>query len=213
MHVLLALMFLIVAFPTLRAQEQPAQKSLHFDLTPFIGYRTSMSFPVDPHVSGTNPRVVLDANPAYGFSIGFRLREEDVIEMRWARQDSYVHAENISPAPPRQHVFLDQFHGDFSHEYLIEEMPKWARPFVMASVGGTHLSGDTDLSFTRFSCGIGGGIRLYASRHFGFKVQAEWVPVVMDPRVTFACGGGCLIHVGGTLSSQGEIFAGPLLRF
>ena len=213
MDVFFAAMLFIAAFPSLRAQEQPEQKPLHFDLTPFIGYRTNMSFPIDPHISGTNPTVILDSNPSYGVSFGFRLHEDDVIEMRWARQDSYVHAENISPRPPRQRVLLDQFHGDFSHEYSLEEMPKWAKPFVMASLGGTHLSGGSDINFTRFSFGIGGGIRVYASRHFGFKVQAEWVPVLIDPHVAFICGGDCVIHVGGTVSSQGEVLVGPLLRF
>jgi hypothetical protein len=205
---------LIVALSsTLSAQASSEEKPLHFDVTPFVGYRTSMSFPIDPHVSGTNPRIILDANPSYGASFGFRLHEDDAIEMRWARQDSYVHAENITPEPHRQRVLLDQFHGDFSHEYLVEELPNWARPFVMASVGGTHLSGSKDFNFTRFSFGIGGGIRFYASRHFGFKMQAEWVPVFVDPHVAFVCGSGCIIHVGGTLSSQGEVLAGPMLRF
>src|SRR5690348_3914750 len=152
----------IAIVPFLEAQDQPEKKPLYFDLTPFIGYRTSMSFPIDPHVSGTNPSVILDANPSYGISFGFRLHEDDVIEMRWARQDSHVRTENINPPPPSQRVLLDQFHGDFSHEYSLEEMPKCAKPFVMASVGGTHLSGGTDLNFTRFSFGIGGGIRFYA---------------------------------------------------
>jgi hypothetical protein len=209
----LVALFLIALAPAVGAQEVPQQKPLRFDFSPFIGYRTSMSFPIDPHVSGTNPRVILDANPSYGVSFGFRLHEDDVIEMRWARQDSYVHSENIAPQPPRQRVLLDQFHGDFSHEYFPEEMPHWARPFVMASVGGSHLFGGTDINFTRFSFGIGGGIRFYANRHFGFKVQAEWVPVLVDPHVAFVCGGGCVIHVGGTLSSQGEVLIGPLLRF
>ncbi len=195
-HLFVAAMLLIVIFPSLMAQEQPELKPLHFDLTPFIGYRTSMSFPIDSDVSGTNARIILDANPSYGLSFGFRLHEDDVIEMRWARQDSYVHSENISPQPPRQRVLLDQFHGDFSHEYLVEEMPQSAKPFVMASVGGTHLSGGSDINFTRFSFGIGGGIRFYATRHIGFKVQAEWVPVFVDPHAAFVCGAGCVVHVG-----------------
>ena len=98
--------------------------------------------------------------------------------MRWARQDSYVHAEDITPQPPRQHVILDQFHGDFSHETPIEDWASWARPFVLASVGATHVSGSSNISFTRFSFGIGAGIRFYASRHLGFKIQAEWLPVL-----------------------------------
>ena len=209
----IALLLLVMHSPALSAQQQPAPKPLRFDFTPFIGYRTSMSFPVEPHVAGTNPRVLLDANPSYGVSFGVRLREEeDLVEVHWARQDSYIHSEDITPQPPRQRVILDQFHGDFSHEPVVDDWPAWAKPFVLASVGGTHVS-STNISFTRFSFGIGGGIRLYASRHFGFKIQAEWVPVLADPQVNFVCGGGCIVRVGGTLSSQGEVFVGPILRF
>ena len=139
--------------------------------------------------------------------------EGDLVEMRWARQDSYVHAEDITPQLPRQRVILDQFHGDFSHEAPIEDWASWARPFVLASVGATHVSGSTNISFTRFSFGIGAGIRFYASRHLGFKIQAEWLPVLVDPHVAFICGSGCIVHAGGTASSQGEVFVGPILRF
>ena len=83
-----------------------------------------MSFPVEPHVTGMDRRAVLDASPSYGVSFGVRLRaEEDLIEIRWARQDSYVHAEEITPQPPRQRVILGQYHGDFSHEPLVEDSP------------------------------------------------------------------------------------------
>jgi hypothetical protein len=199
---------------TLSAQQQADAKPLRFEVTAFLGYRTSISFPVAPYVSGTNPRAVLDASPSYGVSFGMRLRaEEDLVEIRWARQDSYVHAEDIMPQPPRQRVILDQFHGDFSHEPLVEYWPSWAKPFVIASVGATHVSGDTNINFTRFSFGIGGGIRFYPSRHLGFKIQAEWVPVFVDPHVAFICGAGCVVHVGGGVSSQGEVFAGPIFRF
>ena len=134
----------------------------------------------------------------------------DLVEIRWARQDSYVHTEDITPQLPRQRVILDQFHGDFSNEPFVEDWPRWVKPFVMASVGATHVSGSTNFNFTRFSFGIGGGIRFYASRHFGFKIQAEWLPVFADPHVAFICGSGCVVHVGGTLSSQGEVLAGPI---
>jgi hypothetical protein len=210
---LMGMLYFIALSPGLYAQEQPEPKPQRFDFTAFVGYRTSMSFPVEPQVTGTNPRVVVDASPSYGASFGVRLREEDLIEVRWARQDSYVHSEEIALHPSRQRVILDQFHGDFSHEPLVEDWPSWARPFVLASVGATHVSGSTNINFTRFSFGIGGGIRLYAGRHFGFKIQAEWLPVFADPQVAFACGGGCVVHVGGSVASQGEVFVGPIFRF
>lgn len=207
-------MLCLIAFSAgLSAQEPSGPKFLRFDFTSFLGYRTSVTFPVDPQVTGKNPRVVLDASPSYGVSFGVRPREEDLVEVRWARQDSYVHAEDITSQPARQRVILDQFHGDFSHEPYIEDWPSWAKPYVLASVGATHVSGTTNISFTRFSFGIGGGVRFYANRHFGFKIQAEWLPVLVDPQVAFVCGGGCIVHVGGNLASQGEFFVGPTLRF
>jgi hypothetical protein len=60
----------------------------------------------------------------------------------------------------------------------VEDWASWARPFVMGSAGATHVSSSTNINFTRFSFGIGGGVRLYASRHLGFKIQAEWLPVL-----------------------------------
>jgi hypothetical protein len=195
------------------AQDQSEPRRLRFDVTPFIGYRTILTFPVEPHITGINPCVVLDPSASYGFSIGMRPREEDLIEVRWARQDSYIETEEITPQPPQQRIILDQFHGDFSHEPLVEDWPWRAKPYVLASVGATHVSGSANISFTRFSFGIGGGIRLYATRHFGFKVQAEWLPVIANPRVAFVCGGGCVVLVRGTAASQGEVFAGPIFRF
>ena len=211
--VYLATLLLIVLSPALSAQQQSEPKPLRFDVTPFAGYRTSMSFLIEPPVLGTNPRLLLDASPSYGASFGVRLQEDGLVEVRWARQDSYIHSEDITPQVPRQRVILDQFHGDFSHEYSIEDWGQRAKPFVMLSVGATHVSSTTTASFTRFSFGIGGGIRFYASRHFGFKIQAEWLPVLAHPQVAFICGSGCIVHVGGTLSSQGEVVVGPLLRF
>jgi len=208
-----AMLHLIALLPGFSAQQQPEPRPLRFDFTPFMGYRTSMSFPAEPHVTGMNPRAVVDASPSYGLSFGVRLREEDLIEVRWARQDSYVHAEGITPLPPSQGMILDEFHGDFSHEPYVEDWPWWAKPYVLASVGATRISSTTDIGFTRFSFGIGGGIRLYVSHHFGFKIQAEWLPVFADPSVVVVCGGGCIVHVGGSAVSQGEIFAGPILRF
>ena len=211
MVIWLVLVFLLA--PRVFAQDEIQSERMRFDFSPFVGYRSTLPFLVEPHVTGMNPRVVISDSPSYGFSFGIRPREVDLIEVRWTRQDSYIRTEEITPAPPRQRVLLDQFHGDFSHEPFIEEWPSWVRPFVMASVGATHLSSHNSISFTRFSFGIGGGIRFYAHRHFGFRLQAEWLPIVTSPTVAFVCGGGCVIHLGGTAASQAEFMAGPVFRF
>ena len=204
---------IVTTSASLVAQEPAVQKPCRFDLTPLVGYRTSISFPIQPYVTGTNPRVVLDATPSYGFAFGVRLHEDDVIEFRWARQASHAHFEDAYPGLPAQSATLNQFHGDFSHEYMVEDWKSWARPFVMLSVGATHVSGSPGASFTRFSFGMGGGLKFFIGRHVGFRMQAQWLPVLVDPYGVAVCGAGCVVHIGGTLSSQGEVAVGPMIRF
>ena len=206
-------MVAVLSLPTSAAQESREAKYPRFDFTPVLGYRTAISFPIQPYVQGTNPRVVLDASPSFGLAFGVRKNEDDVVEFRWARQDTYDHLEGTNLPSSPQHVSVNQFHGDFSHEYVVEDWAAWARPFVMLSAGATHVAGTASTGFTRFSFGIGGGVRFYVNPHLGFKIQAEWLPVLVDPDGTIVCGAGCAVHIGGSLSSQGELIVGPLFRF
>ncbi len=189
-------------------------KSIRFDVTPLVGYRTGMSFPTGIDVQQTtSPHVDLDAAPSYGIAAGARVDDENVIEFRWARQGSHIHLEGSS-LPSDLKVVVDQFHGDFTHEYVLHDWPAWARPFVMGSVGATRISSRSGNSFTRFSFGLGGGVKVFFTRHLGVRAQAEWLPVVVDPEVvSFICGGGCIAHLSASLVSQGEVAVGPVLRF
>jgi hypothetical protein len=189
--------------------DQDQRKPLRFDLSTPVGYRTSMLFPTGHPPS---PHLVLGATPSYGVAIGVRLDEEDVIEFRWSRQETHVHVGGVPYS--NEKVTLDQFHGDFTHEYILDEGHRWARPFVMGSAGATRVAGVANNSFTRFSFGLGGGVKVFFTRHLGLRMQGEWLPLVVEPEVTsFVCGGGCIVFLSARLVSQGEIVAGPVLRF
>src|SRR5688572_29871202 len=197
----------------LAAQNHVESRFWSLDVTPQLGYRTSMSFTSEPGPDGVSSRVVLDANPSYGIAFGVRYNDEDLIEFRWARQESQLRI--AGPVViPRQRVTLDQFHFDFSHEYVVPEWPQWARPFVIGSVGVTRVSATaTTAGFTRFSFGLGGGIKAFPTPRLGLKIQAQWLPLWVNPEVTAFCGAGCIIHLGGPLASQGEVTIGPVFRF
>lgn len=196
-----------------RYRRSSSDQTLRFHLSALVGYRTGMSFPTGQNVQGFGPRLVRAAKPSYGIAAGMRLDEEDLIELRWARQNTNVHLEGGAPSPSEK-VFLDQLHGDFTHEYVLDDWPAWARPFVMGSSGATRITGRPKNSFTRFSFGLRGGLKVYFTPRLGLRIQAEWLPVVVSPGVgSFVCGGGCVVQLTGTVVSQGEIVIGRALRF
>jgi hypothetical protein len=195
------------------AQEQAESKPLRFDFSPMLSYRTSMRFTGQLESGGVNPAIVVNSDPSYGFAFGVRIDEENLVEFHWARQNTKLHAENLVLVPSSQRIVVDQFHGDFTHEYILDEWPRWARPFITGSVGATYVSGGPD-TFTRFSFGLGTGIKLQANRHIGFRIEAAWLPILINPEIkTVVCGGGCVVHLAGQLVSQGEFSMGPVLRF
>ena len=172
-----------------------------------------MSFTGQLESGATSPRVLVNSGPSYGLAFGMRIDEENLVEFHWARQDTQVHIENGTSASSNQRLVLDEFHGDFTHEYILDEWPRWARPFITGTVGATYVSGPAN-RFARFSFGLGTGIKLQVNRHLGFRVEAAWLPLLIDPEVkAFICGGGCVVHLGGKLVSQGEFTMGPVLRF
>ena len=188
------------------------QKPLRFDVTPLVGYRTRMVFPTTQDGQDTSPNLIFEAKPSYGFAFGVRLDEENLVEFRWARQRSHMRLEDAAASSTNK-VLLDQFHGDFTHEYILDEWPRWVRPFVMGSIGATHADGESG-SFTRFSFGLGAGVKAYFGRHFGLRVQGEWLPLIVSPTVTTViCAGGCVLRLSTALVSQGEFAVGPTFRF
>jgi len=196
----------------LQAQDADEVKFRRFDFTPLVSYRGGMNFPIEPNLQGSTPKVVLNASLAYGIAFGVRIREDDVIEFRWTRQNSYARVQDAAVISPSAPVRLDQFHCDLSREYVPRRWPS-LRPFILGSVGATSISEGSNGVSTRLSVGIGGGVKVFVSRHVGFRMQAEWLPIFTDPQGTAPCGPGCVVHLGGALASQGEVAVGPILRF
>ncbi len=213
MQRLLVYVFPLCICPLLTAQDNSESKPGLFDLTPLASYRSQMSVTFESSVPGRSSRVVLDASPAYGFAFGIRIREQDVIEMKWSRQYSKVEILDSSLTFARAQMTLNRFHCDFSHEYLLKHLALRPTPFIVASVGTTRMSNAVNSGSTNFSVGMGGGVKFFLSQHVGFRIQAEWLPTLVTMQGIAVCGDACIVHLSGTLASQGEVAIGPVLRF
>jgi|SRR5215831_17078292 len=202
---------LLTAVPV-SAQDRLIQS---FELTPFIGGRFGGTLEIQPE-SGPEVRASLRDATSYGVSAGVRFDDLSMIEFSWTRARSTLRFEPVvNPlAAPLGNVTLDQFHGDFSREFVLEDL-KTLRPYLTASVGATHFGAVND-GFTRFSFGFGTGLKLLLNSKFGLRFQAQWLPIWVDPEVRgLACGSGsgCIVVLSGKLIEQFQVSVGPVFRF
>ncbi len=194
----------------------PLAAQRRFDVTPLFGYRGSEAIPLSYETAENEPAGSVKLAPGSSFAVaaGVRYDSLNVIEFRWTRQSTEM--TNSKPGiarPPFQlGARLDQYHGDFTREYELEEH-RLIRPFIIGSVGATRIT--TPLSsFTRVSFGLGGGVKVFPTPRFGIRIQAQWLPLWLDPKVEgFVCGGGCVVVLGGRVSHQAEVSIGPVFSF
>jgi len=171
-----------------------------------------------------------DAHKADSFSFGvaggFRFDDSlddckacNLIEFRWLRQSTHLELRQnpLLPTPltfPAFHpdVTLNYFLSDFTHEWAVEEA-KMTKFFLTASLGATLASSPAS-SATRFVFGIGTGVKIFPKRHWGIRLQVEYLPIVMHTELQrVVCTVGCVVVLNGGIMNQFQLSAGPAFRF
>src|SRR4051812_6066306 len=209
------------AFLALLAIATPARAQYvqidSIDVTPFVGVRFGGTFDVQTEQRSQTQITWNDAS-SYGLSAGVRFDDFSLIEFRWTRSDSTLRfaAPLQLLGPSLEDITLNQFHADFTREFVIHEV-KGLRSFLTGSLGVTHLSAAHD-GFTRFSFGFGAGLKQFVGSRFAIRAEAKWLPILIDPEVgAWACGtaavSGCLVVLTGSLTQQFELSVGPVVRF
>ena len=187
------------------------------EVTPLIGTRLGGTFDIQPDGPGQTEATLKDAT-GYGFAAGVRFDDLSLVEFRWTQATSTLRigAPFAFLGASIGEVTLNQFHADFTREFVIPEV-KGLRSFLTGSLGLTHLGAAQD-GFTRFSFGLGAGLKQFLGSRLAIRAEAQWLPVLMDPSVSgFACGtiqfGGCLAVLSGDLVQQFQLSIGPVVRF
>jgi hypothetical protein len=188
-----------------------------FEVTPFVGLRFGGTFDVQADLPPQTQATWKDA-ASYGLSAGVRFDDFSLVEFRWTKSTSTLRfgppLESLGPS--LGDVTLNQFHMDFTREFVVPEV-KGLRSFLTGSVGATRVAAAHD-TFTRFSFGFGAGLKQFVGSRFAIRAEAKWLPILIDPEVgSWACGtvgiGGCLVVLSGPITQQFELSVGPVLRF
>jgi hypothetical protein len=192
----------------------------NFEVTPLFvgsfGGAIKLQQAAQPHVLAD-----LDDSVGFGVSGGFRYNDGDdcekcsIVGFRWMRQSTHLNVANDFPnaVPFRPSVTLNHFLVDFTKEFPVGATHEVVRPFITLSLGAARMSTPVE-SVARFEFGIGGGINVFPKPRWGFRLQAEYLPMVMSADVQqVVCASGCIVALGGGIMNQFNLSVGPIFRF
>ncbi len=185
-----------------------AAYALSLDIVPFYGYRLGGGFEDDE----TGEDFDLSEGPCWGGMLDLYLSETTQVEFYYSHQETELESEGLFTAESLFDLDVDYYH--FGGTYIILE-GAW-QPFVVATLGATHLSpGPSGAdSLTRFSLGLGGGVRFFPTEHFGlyFAGRALYTFVESDTAIRVESG-RATVNLSSDGLWQAELQAGLVFAF
>jgi len=181
-----------------------------FEITPYGAYSFGGTFTDE----ATETEVKLEDSPNFGLILNLRQTANTQWEVIYSQQN----ADATLDASPLPGVTMRYFQGGGTYQGEGDT----ARPFLSATVGGTHISVDSDGygSDTFFSFSIGGGLQIAASNRLGLRLEARAFGTLLRSGSSIFClsdpaGGqaGCAITVSGDVLWQLQTMAGVVFRF
>jgi hypothetical protein len=179
------------------------------ELTPFIGFRLGGSF----EESASGSRLELNESASYGLIFDHDLDGNAGVEFLFSRQSTdLLDKEGIFQGDTVFAIDVDYYHTGGLYQWDGRRV----RPFIAGSLGLTRMAPELaglDTEY-RFSLGLGGGVKLFASRHVGFRLEGRGFTTFMSSSGSIFCGGsGCLVEVQASAVFQFEVSAGLILAF
>lgn len=194
-----------------------------YEITPLVGGAWGGTIKLE-HALTPNVEVHVADSVTFGVAGGLVLDGEDgeghdLIEFRWMRQNTnlFFKQNALVPTPFIASPFtpgiaLDHFLGDFTHEFRIKEARN-IYPFLTVSLGAARMSAPAS-SATRFAFGFGAGVNVFPKKHWGFRLNVEYLPIVMHAELQrLVCVDGCVVVLNGGIMNQFVFSLGPGFRF
>lgn len=180
-----------------------------FEITPFAGYRFGGGF--DDFDFGDN--FDFEDTDSLGVVLSFGVSEGAFVELLYSTQETGLQEEaGFFGDRTLFDVTVDYWHVGGLYQWNIGQM----KPFVVATVGITEFDPRPEAlsSETRFSMGIGGGIKLMLGDHFGFRFEGRGFTTFVDSEDEIFCDPSrCYGYTDTTFLWQVEARAGIVLAF
>ena len=208
-----AAIFLLAAIST--------QAQGRFEVTPFVGYETTGSYPVSVFTStgGTTipvDRLRVNDSTAFGAFLDYSLTENFQPEFMWNRNNTSYSAHDVLTGSyfNAYHAEVDQY--QFGGLYMLRNSEVKVRPYVAASVGFTHdTNSNGNPNRTEFSYSVGGGVKYYLSRHVGLRGDLRYLPTYGSSSRAVYCDPffGCYNTKVSHYLNRGSFVGGIIFKF
>jgi outer membrane protein W len=144
----------------------------------------------------------------WGVTAGHFFTDHVGFEASWSRQESAISIGTLAGSAELFDVNVSLLHGSFVYRFGAHDA-RFA-PFVMAGAGATFLGAEDLETETDFAWTLGAGVKWLASERAGVRVQARYVPTMLNDESSDFCDpfGFCQ----GSLQ-QFELMGGVVLRF
>jgi hypothetical protein len=179
------------------------------EITPFGGYRFGGSI---GEVS-TGPVVDDDGGPSFGVVVDVvfgTLTDGLKVEGVFSHEEADLKVRTgIFDPPSSVRAQVDQLLVGGNRDLTDGR----ARPFLSGLLGLTRYAvpGDTEV---RFAIGVGTGLKVYATRNIGLRLDARGYMTIVNLGGAGVCGGyGCAIRFDVSPAFQGDLTAGLLIAF
>jgi hypothetical protein len=185
---------------------QPIPQTTRFGISPLYGYR----FGGDIQDPNTDAKYSFKDAPAYGVILDYAPMDYyGRFELLWSRQDSSVDF-NGNYGLGKVDITIDVIQVGGECEYGLEDL----RGYVSAHVGATHFSSDGHGDDTRFSFGIGGGVKAFLTKNLYLRADLRAFGTVTEGRGSFIYANGTTVATfSGTALWQGQVSAGIGVTF
>jgi opacity protein-like surface antigen len=99
-------------------------------------------------------------------------------EVLWTRQGSALRVETEAGSSNHFTMTIRQLHGDVVYHLGSPDAP--LRPFVFGGLGATFFSADDLESETKFSMGLGGGVKYFLWNAIGIRAHFRYKPTMLN---------------------------------
>jgi Outer membrane protein beta-barrel domain len=188
-----------------------------WELTPFVGYETSGSYPLNSQTTGISVNDLrINGATSFGTFIDYSLTSNAQAEFMWDRNLTSYSAQSF-PGTPFFKAYdstVDQY--QFGLLYMFLGSDHKLRPYAAGSLGFTHeFNSGGNPTRTDFSYSLGGGVKYELTRHIALRGDARYMPTYANSSLEVFCDPffGCFTAKVSNYQHRGNFVAGIAFRF